>query len=102
MADSCGDGGHRDGGASPVAARNKYDPGASDREIKIGNTMAYSGPVSAYGEIGKTYAHCGQTFWKQRELAHTVISNTWGIMGQLIGGRDAQNLVCTGFRSHNC
>jgi branched-chain amino acid transport system substrate-binding protein len=42
--------------ASPVAAQKKYDPGASDREIKIGNTMPYSGPASAYGELGKTLA----------------------------------------------
>jgi hypothetical protein len=42
--------------ASPADAQNKYDPGASDREIKIGNTMAYSGQASAYGEIGKTFA----------------------------------------------
>jgi branched-chain amino acid transport system substrate-binding protein len=42
--------------ASPAAAQKKYDPGASDREIEIGNTMAYSGPASAYGEIGKTHA----------------------------------------------
>ena len=42
--------------ASSVAAQKKYDPGASDREIKIGNTMSYSGPASAYGEIGKTFA----------------------------------------------
>jgi branched-chain amino acid transport system substrate-binding protein len=42
--------------ASPVAAQKKYDPGASDREIKIGNIMPYSGPASAYAEIGKTEA----------------------------------------------
>ncbi len=42
--------------AGPVAAQKKYDPGASDREIKIGNTAPYSGPASALGEIGKTYA----------------------------------------------
>ena len=42
--------------ASPAAAQKKYDPGASDREIKIGNTAPYSGPVSVYGEIGKTFA----------------------------------------------
>jgi branched-chain amino acid transport system substrate-binding protein len=41
--------------ASPAAAQRKYDPGASDREIKIGNTAPYSGPLSAYGEIGKTF-----------------------------------------------
>ena len=33
-------------------AEKKYDPGASDTEIKIGNTMPYSGPASAYGAIG--------------------------------------------------
>ena len=42
--------------ANPAAAQKKYDPGASDTEIKIGNTMPYSGPASAYGEIGKTEA----------------------------------------------
>ncbi|MCP1836702.1 branched-chain amino acid transport system substrate-binding protein [Bradyrhizobium sp. USDA 4532] len=37
-------------------AQKKYDTGASDTEIKIGNTMPYSGPASAYGTIGKTEA----------------------------------------------
>ena len=35
-------------------AQKKYDTGASDTEIKIGNIMPYSGPASAYGLIGKT------------------------------------------------
>ena len=35
-------------------AQKKYDTGASDTEIKIGNIMPYSGPASAYGIIGKT------------------------------------------------
>jgi branched-chain amino acid transport system substrate-binding protein len=35
-------------------AQKKYDTGASDAEIKIGNIMPYSGPASAYGVIGKT------------------------------------------------
>jgi branched-chain amino acid transport system substrate-binding protein len=43
--------------ASPAAfAQKKYDPGASDTEIKIGNTNPYSGPASAYGTIGKSIA----------------------------------------------
>jgi len=42
------------GGA--VAADKKYDTGATDTEIKIGNIMPYSGPASAYGIIGKTEA----------------------------------------------
>ena len=33
-----------------------YGPGASDTEIKIGNTMPYSGPASPYGTIGKSEA----------------------------------------------
>ena len=37
-------------------AQKKYDPGASDSEIKIGNTNPYSGPASAYGTIGKSIA----------------------------------------------
>ncbi|TAN52562.1 MAG: branched-chain amino acid ABC transporter substrate-binding protein, partial [Betaproteobacteria bacterium] len=41
--------------ASPAAfAQKKYDPGATDTEIKVGNTNPYSGPASAYGTIGKT------------------------------------------------
>ena len=37
-------------------AQKKYDVGATDTEIKIGNIMPYSGPASAYGVIGKTEA----------------------------------------------
>jgi ABC-type branched-subunit amino acid transport system substrate-binding protein len=37
-------------------AQKKYDTGATDTEIKIGNIMPYSGPASAYGVIGKTDA----------------------------------------------
>ncbi|HTO61156.1 MAG TPA: ABC transporter substrate-binding protein [Bradyrhizobium sp.] len=39
-----------------LAAEKKYDTGASDTEIKVGNIMPYSGPASAYGIIGKTEA----------------------------------------------
>jgi len=42
------------GVASPAVAQKKYDIGASDTEIRIGNIMPYSGPASAYGTIGKT------------------------------------------------
>src|SRR6266446_3531182 len=37
-------------------AQKKYDAGATDTEIKIGNIMPYSGPASAYGVMGKTEA----------------------------------------------
>jgi branched-chain amino acid transport system substrate-binding protein len=41
---------------SSAVAQKKYDIGATDNEIKIGNIMPYSGPASAYGVIGKTEA----------------------------------------------
>lgn len=40
--------------AMAAQAQKKYDPGASDTEIKIGNISPYSGPASSYGAVGKT------------------------------------------------
>ena len=51
----------------------QYGPGASDTEIKIGNTMPYSGPASAYGIIGKTEA-----------AYFTMINEQGGINGRKI------------------
>jgi branched-chain amino acid transport system substrate-binding protein len=42
--------------SSSAFAQKKYDTGASDTEIRIGNFLPYSGPASAYGVIGKTQA----------------------------------------------
>jgi len=42
--------------ASALAAEKKYDAGASDTEIRIGNTYPYSGPASSYGIMGATEA----------------------------------------------
>ncbi len=42
--------------ATGAFAQKKYDTGATDTEIKIGNIIPYSGPASAYGVIGKTEA----------------------------------------------
>ena len=42
--------------ASPALAQKKYDTGASDTEIKIGQTVPFSGPASVYASIGKTQA----------------------------------------------
>jgi len=42
--------------AQPAAAQKKYGPGVTDKEIKIGQTMPYSGPASSYGTIGKAEA----------------------------------------------
>jgi branched-chain amino acid transport system substrate-binding protein len=59
--------------AAPVLAQKKYDTGATDTEIKIGQTMPYSGPASAYGQIGKT------------ELAYfKMINEQGGINGRKI------------------
>ncbi|MBS0549098.1 MAG: ABC transporter substrate-binding protein [Proteobacteria bacterium] len=53
--------------------QKKYDDGASDTEIKIGNTNPYSGPASSYGAIGKTI----DTYWK-------VVNAAGGINGRKI------------------
>ena len=42
--------------ATPALAQKKYDTGASDTEIKVGQTIPLSGPASAYGSIGKVQA----------------------------------------------
>jgi branched-chain amino acid transport system substrate-binding protein len=42
--------------ATPSLAQKQYGPGTSDTEIKIGQTIAYSGPASAYGILGKAEA----------------------------------------------
>jgi branched-chain amino acid transport system substrate-binding protein len=42
--------------ASSAYAQKKYDPGATDTEIKIGQTVPFSGPASAYATIGKAQA----------------------------------------------
>ena len=39
-----------------VFAQKKYGPGVTDTEIKIGQTIAYSGPASAYGQLGRAEA----------------------------------------------
>jgi branched-chain amino acid transport system substrate-binding protein len=44
----------RIGGVS--AAENKYGPGVSDTEIKLGQTVPYSGPASAFSSYGRTMA----------------------------------------------
>jgi branched-chain amino acid transport system substrate-binding protein len=54
-------------------AQKKYDTGASDTEIKIGNVDAYSGPASAYGIIGKT-----------EEAYFKMINDAGGINGRKI------------------
>jgi ABC-type branched-subunit amino acid transport system substrate-binding protein len=42
--------------STSAVAQKRYDPGASDTEIRIGNIVPYSGPASAIGVIGKTEA----------------------------------------------
>ena len=56
-----------------VLAQKKYDVGASDTEIKIGNIMPYSGPASAYGVVGKAEA-----------AYFTMINDMGGINGRKI------------------
>ena len=58
---------------SAALAQKKYDTGASDTEIKIGNIMPYSGPASAYGVIGK-----------MEEAYFKMINDQGGINGRKI------------------
>jgi branched-chain amino acid transport system substrate-binding protein len=44
------------GVAAAAAADKQYGPGVTDTEIKIGQTMAYSGPASSYGTLGRAEA----------------------------------------------
>ena len=59
--------------ATPALAQKKYDDGANDTEIKIGNIMPYSGNASAYGKIGKT-----------AEAVFNMINEQGGINGRKI------------------
>ena len=58
---------------SIVRAQKKYDPGVSDTEIKLGHTNPYSGPLSAYGVIGKAEA----AYWQ-------MVNDTGGINGRKV------------------
>jgi branched-chain amino acid transport system substrate-binding protein len=58
---------------SEASAQKKYDTGASDTEIKLGNIMPYSGPASAYAVIGKT-----------EEAYFKMINDQGGINGRKI------------------
>jgi branched-chain amino acid transport system substrate-binding protein len=60
-------------GTRVAYAQKKYDDGASDTEIKIGNTNPYSGPASSYGVIGKAL----QAYWKS-------VNDRGGINGRKI------------------
>ncbi len=53
--------------------KGKYDEGASDTEIRIGNICAYSGPASAYGALGRGY----DAYWK-------MVNDRGGINGRKI------------------
>jgi branched-chain amino acid transport system substrate-binding protein len=56
-----------------VRAQNKVDPGVTDKEIKLGHTNPYSGPLSAYGVIGKAIA----AYWN-------MVNDQGGINGRKI------------------
>ncbi len=59
--------------ADSAFAQKKYDTGATDTEIKVGNIMPYSGPASSYGLIGKT-----------EEAYFKMINDQGGINGRKI------------------
>src|SRR5690348_2984253 len=59
--------------ASARATERKYDPGVSDTEIKIGQTMPYSGPASSFG----TQGHTAMAYYK-------MINDRGGINGRTV------------------
>ncbi|MCA6115325.1 ABC transporter substrate-binding protein [Bradyrhizobium sp. WSM 1738] len=59
--------------STTALAQKKYDTGATDKEIKIGHIVPYSGPASAYGVIGKT-----------EEAYFKMINDNGGINGRKI------------------
>ena len=56
-----------------VGAQKKYDSGATDQEIKLGHTNPYSGPLSAYGTIGKAIS----AYWQ-------MVNDTGGLNGRKV------------------
>src|SRR5471032_1306215 len=54
-------------------AQKKYDAGVTDKEIKLGHTNPYSGPLSAYGTIGKAIT----AYWN-------MVNDTGGVNGRKI------------------
>ena len=60
-------------GTSALAAEKKYGPGVTDTEIKIGQTMPYSGPASSFGTTGRT----SSAYYK-------MINDQGGVNGRMI------------------
>jgi branched-chain amino acid transport system substrate-binding protein len=56
-----------------AGAQKKYDSGATDKEIKLGHTNPYSGPLSAYGTIGKAIT----AYWQ-------MVNDTGGVNGRKV------------------
>ena len=63
----------------PAIAQKKYDPGATDTEIKVGNIMPYSGPLSAYALIGRTEARGVGATADSGPLGHDVADLDFGV-----------------------
>jgi ABC-type branched-subunit amino acid transport system substrate-binding protein len=59
--------------AQDASAQKSYSPGASDQEIRIGHTVPYSGPLSAYGTYGHTY----QAYFK-------MVNDLGGVRGRKV------------------
>ncbi|MBA1914121.1 ABC transporter substrate-binding protein, partial [Escherichia coli] len=62
------------------AADKKYDPGASDTEIKLGQTVPHSGPGSLYGVLGRV----GEAYFQ-------MLNDKGGINGRKINFTQLDN-----------
>ena len=85
---------------SPAAAQKKYDPGVSDTEIKLGNIMPYSGPLSAYALIGRTQ----DAFFKRlnAEAASTDERSTSSLMTTVSARQRQWSKRASSWRAMRC
>lgn len=77
--------------AGAAGAQSRGVPGVSDSEIKIGQTMPYSGNASAYGTIGRSelFIASGATAWGRpiKELRRQRFDGRhWQLFGDIIAG----------------
>src|SRR5882724_12760634 len=86
-------------GMNPAAAQKKYDPGATDSEIKIGNIMPYSGPLSAYASMGGRSTSFPTTTPSARRRPWSRRASSWRAMRYYSYSRASERRPTTPFRN---
>ena len=80
-----------------VRAQKKYDPGVTDKEIKLGHTNPYSGPLSAYGVIGKGITAYWQMVNDQGGINGRKIVPVYKKYPPILGQKPDPLTLCTSF-----